>query len=307
MDKKQSKKQLTLWKRIAVTSLLLLYLGRLAGSAMMYALLRRLLPRQAWRDKLTQHIAAIGYAYTGRNAQVYERFELTEWEVIGAADLDPNKNYLIMSNHVSAVDILAVIHALHHVAHIPIMRFFVKSNLRWVPLISAVCRAYDMPFMKRYSRAYLEKHPEKRGEDFRTAHAACNKLRGTPFSIINYVEGTRKTPAKKAKQQSPYNYLLKPKAGGMAQAIHALGDELDMLLDVTLVYSHPPSLAALLSGQIGRIVVDVKQRPIPAHFLDSDYSNDPVFKEAFHTWLNQLWVEKDALLATYAERGWAVS
>jgi hypothetical protein len=50
---------------------------------------------------------------------------------------------------------------------------------------------------------------------------------------MNFVEGTRFTPAKHAAQQSPYKHLLKPKAGGLALALHVLGDRFDSLLDVT--------------------------------------------------------------------------
>jgi 1-acyl-sn-glycerol-3-phosphate acyltransferase len=53
---------------------------------------------------------------------------------------------------------------------------------------------------------------------------------------MNFLEGTRFTPAKHAKQQSPYRHLLKPKAGGIALALNAMGDKFRAILDVTIVY-----------------------------------------------------------------------
>ena len=86
------------------------------------------------------------------------------------------------------------------------------------------------------SEAYLKKHPEMRAKDQEATRRACAKFALIPTSVTNFMEGTRFTPAKHARQQSPYRYLLKPKAGGVALALHALGDKFHSILDVTIVY-----------------------------------------------------------------------
>lgn len=47
--------------------------------------------------------------------------------------------------------------------------------------------------MKRYSRAYLLRHPERRGKDVETTRRSCEKFRLHPTTIVNFVEGSRFT------------------------------------------------------------------------------------------------------------------
>ncbi|MCE6984794.1 acyltransferase, partial [Pseudomonas frederiksbergensis] len=78
------------------------------------------------------------------------------------------------------------------------------------------------------------------------------KFRGKPTAIFNFAEGTRFTQAKHRQQQSPFKHLLKPKAGGVAFVLAALGEQLDALLDVTIVYpgDKAPGFWDLLSGNL---------------------------------------------------------
>ena len=119
---------------------------------------------------------------------------------------------------------------------------------------------------------------------------------------MNFLEGTRFTPAKHAKQQSPYRHLLKPKAGGMALALNAMGEKFQAILDVTIVYPDgAPSFTDFLLGKVHRIVVRVRSLPIPQHLMQGDYAQDPAFREAFSQWVQQLWREKDAQITTLLE------
>ena len=155
--------------------------------------------------------------------------------------------------------------------------------------------ALEFPFMRRHSEAYLRDHPEARGKDAATTRAACEKYALVPTSVMNFLEGTRFTKAKHAKQQSPYQHLLKPKAGGMALALNAMGDKFQAILDVTIVYPDgAPTFNDFLLGKVRRIVVRVRSLPIPRHLMQGDYAQDPAFREAFSQWVQQLWREKDA-------------
>ena len=149
--------------------------------------------------------------------------------------------------------------------------------------------------MRRHSEDYLKKHPEMRGKDQETTRKACAKYALIPTSVMNFLEGTRFTKAKHAKQQSPYQHLLKPKAGGMALALNAMGDKFQAILDVTIVYPDgAPTFNDFLLGNVRRIVVRVRSLPIPRHLMQGDYAQDPAFREAFSQWVQQLWREKDA-------------
>src|SRR4029079_1630637 len=127
---------------------------------------------------------------------------------------------------------------LQHVLNrrIPLLKFFLKQQLIYVPVIGLAWWALDFPFISRHSAAYLSAHPEKRFEDLEATRRACDKFARTPTSVMNFTEGTRFTRAKHRAQRSPYRHLLKPRAGAMALSLSVLGDKFDALLDVTIVY-----------------------------------------------------------------------
>mgnify|MGYP006195376473 CR=1 FL=1 len=112
--------------------------------------------------------------------------------------------------------------------------------------------------------------------DFRKA---CEKFRYKPVSVMNFLEGTRFTPAKHAKQQSPYTHLLKPKAGGVAFVLAALGEQLDALLDVTIVYpgNKAPGFWDLLNGSISRVIIDIQVRELDPALWAGDYEHKGEF------------------------------
>jgi hypothetical protein len=116
---------------------------------------------------------------------------------------------------------------------------------------------------------------------------------------MNFVEGTRFTATKKASQSSPFVHLLKPKSGGVAFVLSAMGEALHAILDVSIAYpAGAPSMRDLLTGKVPEIRVLVRQRPIPAEFTTGDYQGDREFRVRFQHWMNALWQDKDADLAT---------
>ena len=152
--------------------------------------------------------------------------------------------------------------------------------------------------MKRYSKDLLERRPELKGKDLETTKLACEKFQDIPVSIMNFLEGTRFTEAKHDAQQSPYQHLLKPKAGGIAFVLSVMGKQIRSMLDVTIIY-HPQSVGLwdLLSGQICHVTIRVQERPIPRELVDGDYESDPEFRAKMQTWVSQLWTEKDELIS----------
>lgn len=152
--------------------------------------------------------------------------------------------------------------------------------------------------MKRYSSQYLEKHPEKRGQDLATTRKACERYKTNPVAVFNFLEGTRFTQIKHDAQQSPHRYLLKPKAGGIAYVLDAMGEQLEQLVNVTLLYPQGiPTLWSLMCGKVKKIVMHIEIVPIPREFVGNDYSNDEAYRTAFQQWTNELWQQKDQQLA----------
>jgi 1-acyl-sn-glycerol-3-phosphate acyltransferase len=171
-----------------------------------------------------------------------------------------------------------------------------------VPVIGLCWWALEFPFMKRFSKEYLAKHPEMKGKDLETTRKACARFQTNAVSVFNFLEGTRFTPEKHARQKSPFQYLLKPKAGGIAFVLDAMGEQLKALVNVTIFYPEGrPTLWALLSGQVKKIVIRIEQMEIPAQFIGKNYDQYEAYRAAFQQWVNQLWLDKDALLVKLNE------
>lgn len=224
------------------------------------------------------------------------------WDIELPEGLNKKSWYFVTANHQSWVDILVLFRIFN--GRIPFLKYFLKQELIWIPLMGMGTYALDFPFMKRYSKATLEKHPELKGKDLETTRRSCEKFKLTPVAVVNFLEGTRFTQLKHEQQQSPYQHLLKPKAGGMAFALSALGDCIQSLLDVTIVYPEKtPSFMDFCSGRARHIIVRVKARDIPPEAFTHHYESDPEFREQFQQWTALLWAEKDQEISRLLSTG----
>ena len=258
-------------------------------------LIKLIVPIRVIRLACSRWLVAIAESWIATNNAMFRVFTRIRWQVEGLEGLRRDGNYLVLCNHQSWVDI-AVLQKIFN-RRIPFLRFFLKSQLIWVPLLGPAWWALDFPFMKRYSGATLLRHPELQGKDMEATRRACEKFRHTPVSIMNFVEGTRFTPAKHAAQPPKYRYLLRPKAGGVAFVLDAMGDALHAILDVTIVYPGGPcSIMDLLANRVPAVCVQVCELPISAELRDStDASN--ALRGHVKAWVNRLWSEKDAQIA----------
>ena len=281
----------------SVILLLLLNTLILIGPMMLIALLKLVLPGKALRTACSRGVMWVAETWAEIDKLIFATLTPTVWDIRGGEGLRRDRSYLVVSNHQSWVDIPALVQAFNRKT--PYFKFFLKQQLIWVPFLGLAFWALDYPFMKRYSKAFLDKNPHMKGKDLEITKAACEKFKRLPVTVVNFLEGTRFTPAKQAQQQSPYRYLLKPKAGGVAFVLATLGEQIDAVLDVTLVYPEgkAPGFWALLSGQVDKVIVDIQTRNLAAELWQGDYQNDPVFRQYMQDWVTQLWQEKDARIA----------
>ena len=219
------------------------------------------------------------------------------WDIRGGEGLRRDRSYLVVSNHQSWVDIPALVQAFNRKT--PYFKFFLKQELIWVPFLGLAFWALDYPFMKRYSKAYLARHPEMAGQDLEITKRACARFKDLNVTVVNYLEGTRFTAAKQAQQGSPYQHLLKPKAGGVAFTLATLGPQLDALLDVTLVYpgQRAPGFWKLISGQVPKVIMDIRTRELDPALWAGDYQGDAELRQYVQAWVSQLWEDKDTRIA----------
>lgn len=263
---------------------------------LLVALFKALLRFPAAQQVCDQILISIAESWIAVNTVMVRKLTRMRIVVDLPATLSHTGHYLVLANHQSWVDI-PVLQAVFN-RRIPFIRFFLKSQLIWVPLLGLAWWALDFPFMKRYSREMLARHPELAGRDLETTRRACRKFRGRPISVLIFPEGTRMTPFKHETQRSPFRHLLKPRAGGVGFVLEAMGDALHTIIDVTIAYpAGKPTFADLFANRIPEVRVDVRERQIPAELIGGDYENDPHARSRVQTWINEVWSEKDESLS----------
>jgi len=262
----------------------------IAASLVPPALLKLLVPAASVRRVADQVLTALASSWVAiNNAWIAAVRPGARWDVQGVAALNPRGWYLVTSNHQSWVDILVLQRIFH--GHVPFLKFFLKRELIWVPVIGLAWWALDFPFMRRGGGR------SGRGQDLEATRRACVKFKRIPTSVMSFLEGTRFTPAKQAEQESPYRYLLKPKVGGLGIALATMGELFEALLDVTIVYPHgAPRFWDLMCGRLDALIVRVNQRDIPRELLDTTTGAEQVQHQHLSRWVEHQWVEKDQLI-----------
>ncbi|HEX4870421.1 MAG TPA: acetyltransferase [Moraxellaceae bacterium] len=275
------------WFTGVVTLLSLIVIITFWFVLMLPGVLLRCVPVHRLQRLASRYCVWIATNWVASNVLALRLLHRVNWEIDLDGELDPKRSYLLVSNHQSWADILVLFDVFHR--RTPFARFFLKRDLMYVPIVGVVCWAMDFPFMTRKAGV----------QDLATTRRACELYREVPVTVVNFLEGTRFTPAKQAATGSPYRRLLKPKSGGIAYTLNAMGDQFAGVIDVTVEYA--PTQRALawswLCGEQADVKLHVLVRPVPQHLLDGDYQADPAHRAQVQAWLHELWSEKDARLA----------
>jgi 1-acyl-sn-glycerol-3-phosphate acyltransferase len=279
---------------IVTLVLLLLNLG-FWGSLVVFIGILKLITRGGLRRRVILLGARLAETWVGINDRIADVMLPTVWDVEGVENIRYDGRYLIVSNHVSWVDIFALFRVFH--GHAAFIRFFLKAQLIWSPILGQACWALDFPFMKRYSPEYLAHHPEKRGADLATTRRSVRRFRDIPVAILNFVEGTRVTREKQLDQESPYRHLLRPRIGGVAFVLASMGEQLDAMFDVTLAYpGGDVAMWDFVTGRVPRIVVRVRRLEVPTEFFEAAITEPGPERDRFKNWIEAIWAAKDAEL-----------
>ncbi len=280
-----------------VLASLLVALNTLAGALLMlpFALIKFLLPIKAVRALCDHALNSIATGWVSVNGAWINAINRTRWRVSGLEGLNTKSWYLVISNHQSWVDILVLQTILNRRA--PFLKFFIKHELIYVPVIGLVWWALDFPFMKRGGAATVQ-------QDLENARKACEKFRLIPTSLISFAEGTRFTPEKHTAQKSPYKHLLKPKSGGVGMALETMGDMFTQVLDVTIAYPNGvPTFGDVLAGRLSEVVVQVQQLPVPHNLRPAP--DQPISPMGLQRWIQRIWKAKDVQLEQILNGGQA--
>ena len=211
--------------------------------------------------------------------------------VINNQKFDKNQWYMAMSNHQSWADIFILLAAANY--KLPLLKFFMKRELWWIPFVFLANKTLNMPFVNRHSKKEIEQNPSLRNQDYKNTLKSCKRFLRTPSTIFSYAEGTRFTDEKHDQQGSPYNNLLSPKIGGMATALSAMPN-INTLVDYTVVYKSKKRDAwSFAKGDMKHVKVLVTKYKIPDNLKNRNYANDKDYRDEFKNWIESIWTEKD--------------
>lgn len=265
------------------------------------ALIKILVPLSIVRKPCNAGLNFICTRWASCNALIVKLVNDIAWDIQGDEGLSMDNWYLVLSNHQSWVDIVVLQFILNN--RIPYFRFFLKQELVWLPIFNFVWYALDYPYMKRYSKEFIAQNPHLKGKDIETTRKSCERFKDVPVAVMNFVEGTRFRPEKHKKQNSPYRHLLRPKAGGIAYVLSAMGEHLSAILDVTISYEPKATgLWQFMCGRVSTVRVRIRQMAITDEIL-GDYFEDEGFRNRFQEWVNRLWEHKDRTLEQLRQNG----
>ena len=252
---------------------------------------RAIFPFKSLKIKLSKISNTIG-EYTVYGLKIIMKIMHRDaMQVFDNNEFDKNQWYMAVSNHQSWADIFILLVAAHK--RIPLLKFFMKKELAWIPFVFLANKTLNMPFVNRHSKKQLEKNPNLRFKDYENTLMACKRFQRSPSTIFSYAEGTRNNSTKHQAQNSPYKNLLIPRLGGIATALSAMPN-IDVLVDYSVVYkSNKRGAWAFLKGDMRDVKVSVKKYNIPEDLKNKNYSTDEEYRKNFKIWIEGIWEEKD--------------
>ena len=213
-----------------------------------------------------------------------------KWEFNIAEHLNTQTWYIAMSNHQSWADIFILLAAGHK--KMPLLKFFMKKELQWIPIIYLVHKTIDMPFLNRHSQKQIQANPELKKLDYENAEIAAKRFSRNPSTAFSFAEGTRFTDEKHLAQASPYKNFLIPKIGALAIALKGM-PQVNELIDFTVIYSSEKRSAwDFLCGEMSQAKVYAKAYEIPSTLKGKNFDQEEEYRQEFKNFINKIWKEK---------------
>ncbi len=272
--------------------LALLFLGVtviICNAVMMLTLLVWPFSRTLFRF-LNRSIAGLWWGWVVKISLRMNRFEL----VRSGDEIPDHENAIVFSNHQEATDIIILLHLAAEKGQLPHLKWFVKDVVKWVPGVGWGMLFLDCVFLKRSWNRDVD--------SIRRTFAKFidHKI---PFWLVSFVEGTRITSAKLAKNRQwaekrgrvATEHVMVPRARGFVASVEGLAPVTDAVYDVTLGYEGGlPNMWHFTKGWAPRVHLHLRRYPadeLPAETKD--------LKE----WLFDRFYEKDRLLEVFYREG----
>ena len=258
------------------------------------AVAKLILPLESWKRLCTKWIIYTGECWIYCNGLWMNVLHKPNWSIEGFDSLDKSNWYLTIANHQSWADIFVLQSITNR--KIPMLKFFMKDVLIWVPVIGLAWWALDMPFLKRYTEEQIKKNPALRGKDVTEMKTSFERFARYPVSIFSFAEGTRYTKEKHSLQSSTFENLLLPKSGGIGLTLSTM-PYIKKTLDFSIkYYTDKRTFWDFLCGRMSKVSIRVRTIEIPKNLLAKDYANDIKFREELKQWLYEIWNEKSKFL-----------
>ena len=116
---------------------------------LLFSLVKFIVPVKVVQSMLSKFLVWIANNWIWLNSSSHHLLHGNKTEVVGLGELDMDDWYLVISNHCSAADIPILQTVFKH--KIPLLKFFLKKELIYVPLLGMAWWALDFPFMRRFS------------------------------------------------------------------------------------------------------------------------------------------------------------
>ena len=249
----------------------------------------------AWRRVLTRRMDIAIDMWVATNRALLRSLWLADFEIDWpSTELSRRNWYVVISNHQSWADILLLQEAFR--SAIPPLKFFTKRELIWLPLVGLAMYLLGFPYVRRLGKAQLAANPALKHADRDSTIAACAGFRTHPTSVLIFLEGTRFTAAKRAARNSGFRHLLDPRAGGLGYVLSGLENELEQLIDVTIIYPDgPPTFWGFLEGRCRSARMTVEVHDLDGALRSEDSQTQ---RQALLAFVDNLWRAKDERLST---------
>ena len=253
----------------------------------------RIIPNKNLKVSLGSISNTMGSATVASITTALKILHKLEWDFQIPEDVNADTWYIAMSNHQSWADIFILLAAGHK--KIPLLKFFMKKELQWIPIIYLVHKTIDMPFLNRHSQKQIEANPELKKLDYQNAETAAKRFSRNPSTAFSFAEGTRFTHEKHLAQASPYKNFLTPKIGALAIALKGM-PQVNELIDFTVIYStNKRSTWDFLCGEMSQAKVYAKAHQIPETLKGKNFDQEEEYRKEFKNFIEKIWKEKQEL------------
>jgi len=235
-----------------------------------------------------------------------------------------DRTSLILCNHRSRIDWMYIWVLVARFGTSASLKIALKDSLRSVPFFGWAMQAFLFIFLSRRDREH-DLTALREGLRY-----AVHTLR-EPTTFLLFPEGTDLSPSSLEKSKAwaaarglaPYHHLLQPHAAGFVEAVGAMGDALDAVYDVTVLYTPRPAEGLAAGPGIGddmrpagggggssadpwrpsevEMLSGRFPKAVHLHVRRIDASELPKSPEKLTEWLNARWAAKEALLAANSE------